>query len=255
MQDVTRRRFITGAGLGAATLGAAGLLAGCAKETTTKGAASSATDNASAEATAEMLVPTKTFDATTGHNFTVEPESKTKTGTTLENLKSAVQGETNATTKYTAWAEVAKTEGYSQLERLFRCTADAEKTHIELETALIKKSEPNYTAPKPEVAAVSKTDMNAIHGAQGEIYETSDMYPSFIEVAKKENNQEAIAVFTRAKLAEAYHAQHYMDAYNTIDTPSKDKYYRCPICGYIHRGENFSACPICLTPKSQFKAY
>ena len=89
----------------------------------------------------------------------------------------------------------------------------------------------------------------------GEIYETSDMYPSFIKKAQEEGNNKAVQVFTRAKLAEAYHAKLYMDAYTTIDTPFDGKYYLCPICGYIHKGENFTACPICLAPKSSFTAY
>ena len=86
-------------------------------------------------------------------------------------------------------------------------------------------------------------------------YETSDMYPSFIKKAQEEGNDKAVQVFTRAKLAEAYHAKLYMDAYTTIDAPFDGSYYLCPICGYIHKGENFVACPICLAPKSSFKAY
>ena len=59
------------------------------------------------------------------------------------------------------------------------------------------------------------------------------MYPSFIKKAQEEGNNKAVQVFTRAKLAEAYHAKLYMDAYTTIDTPFDGKYYLCPICGYI----------------------
>ena len=81
------------------------------------------------------------------------------------------------------------------------------------------------------------------------------MYPSFIKKAQEEENNEAVQVFTRAKLAEAYHAKLYMDAYTTIDAPTDDTYYLCPVCGYIHKGENIVACPICLAPKSSFKAY
>ena len=81
------------------------------------------------------------------------------------------------------------------------------------------------------------------------------MYPSFIKKAQEEGNNKAVQVFTRAKLAEAYHAKLYMDAYTTIDTPFDGEYYLCPICGYIHKGENFTACPICLAPKSSFTAY
>ena len=176
-------------------------------------------------------------------------------GTTLDNLKTAIEGETGATTKYAAWAKVAEKAGYDHIARLFNCTSDAEKIHIELEYKLAQKLEPGYEKPEPPEVPEHTVDLNLIAGANGEIYETSDMYPAFIKVAQEEQNNEAVQVFTRAKLAEAYHAERYLDAYNTIDMPTDDKYYLCPICGYIHKGENFTACPICLAPKASFKEY
>lgn len=254
MTSLSRRTFMKGAGIGAVSVGAAAALSACASKSSTSSSSSSSSSQKT-EYTAEVLEPTKTFDASTGHNFTPEPESLTTVGDTLTNLKSAVQGETNATTKYSAWAKIAESAGYTQIARLFHCTADAEKIHIKLEIEQIQKQEASYQQPAAVAAANGATDINVIHGAQGEIYETSDMYPSFIKAAQAEGNDEAVKVFTRAKLAEAYHAKHYMDAYNTIDTPSEDKYYLCPVCGYIHKGENFTACPICLTQKSAFEAY
>ena len=95
-----------------------------------------------------------------------------------------------------------------------------------------------------------QTDLNLIMGAQGEIFETSDMYPAFIKKAQEEGNTKAVQVFTRAKLAESVHAERYLAAYNDIDAPDDDKFYLCPICGYIHKGENFEKCPICFCPKA-----
>ena len=94
-----------------------------------------------------------------------------------------------------------------------------------------------------------------IAGALGEIYETSDMYPNFIKVAIDEGNKKAEMVFTRAKLAEAVHAELYMDAYNNIDAPTDEAYYLCPICGYIHKGDDFEKCPICFTPADKFRKF
>ena len=79
------------------------------------------------------------------------------------------------------------------------------------------------------------------------------MYPSFIKVAQEEGNKKAEFVFTRAKLAEAVHAELYMDAYNNIDAPTDEAYYLCPICGYIHKGDDFEKCPICFTPADKFR--
>ena len=176
-------------------------------------------------------------------------------GTTLENLKAAIGGETGASAKYAAFAQAAKEQGYEQIARLFEATSAAEQIHIGLEYDLAKEIDPATEKPEPPAVEEHESDINLISGANGEIYETSDMYPSFIKKAQEEGNNKAVQVFTRAKLAEAYHAKLYMDAYTTIDTPFDGKYYLCPICGYIRKGENFTACPICLAPKSSFTAY
>ena len=247
MAEVTRRNFMKGAALGAATLGAGALLGACSP--------AAPKEAAKPEYTAEVLSPTTAHEAGKGSNFDIAPESKTVVGTTYENLMSAITGETGATTKYEAFAKAAEKDGFDQLKRLFTATAAAEKIHIGLEYDLAKKMKPETEKPTPPAVEAYASGINLILGAQGEIYETSDMYPSFIKKAQEEGETEAVAVFTRAKLAEAYHAERYLDAYSTIDNPSDAKYYLCPICGYIHKGENFTACPICLAPKDSFTAY
>ena len=188
-------------------------------------------------------------------NFNVAAGSETPVGTTLENLKAAIGGETGASAKYAAFAQAAKEQGYEQIARLFEATSAAEQIHIGLEYDLAKEIDPATEKPEPPAVEEHESDINLISGANGEIYETSDMYPSFIKKAQEEGNNKAVQVFTRAKLAEAYHAERYLDAYNTIDTPSDATYYLCPICGYIHKGENFEKCPICFCPKASFRAF
>ena len=188
-------------------------------------------------------------------NFDIVPDSITEVGTTLENLKAAVNGETGASAKYTAFAQAAEDAGYTQIASLFRATAHAEQIHIGLETGVIQKVEPDFVKPEPPEVEAHLTDVNLIQGALGEIYETSDMYPSFIKKAAEEGNTQAVFVFSRAKLAESVHAELYMDAYNNIDAPDDEKYYLCPICGYIHKGADFDKCPICWTAADKFHAY
>ena len=258
MSELSRRDFMKGAVIGTAALSAGGLFVGCAPKSSASSSASSQTSSSSSATTdtAWLVLDPKTApDASTGHNFDVAPDSKTTVGTTLENLKSAIAGETAATTKYATWAQAAEKEGFPELKRLFTCTSDAEKIHIELEYALASKLDPSYQKPAVPDVPTYTSGINLIEAANGEIYETSDMYPSFIKAAQAEGNTEAVQIFTRAKLAEAYHAERYLNAYSMIDTPSDEKYYLCPVCGYIHKGENFTACPICLTPKASFKAY
>lgn len=188
-------------------------------------------------------------------NFNVVPNSTTTVGTTLENLKAAVCGETGASAKYAAAAVAAEANGYKQIARLFKATSAAEQIHIGLEVAAIQAVEPDYVKPEPPAAEGSKTDLDLIAGAMGEIYETSDMYPSFIVKAVEEGETKAVQVFTRAKLAESVHAELYMQAYNNIDAEDDDQYFLCPICGYIEKGESDEKCPICFCPKSKFQAF
>lgn len=188
-------------------------------------------------------------------NFNVVPDSTTTVGTTLENLKAAVMGETGASAKYAAFAAAARAQGYEQIARQFEATSAAEQIHIGLEAALIQAAEPDYVRPEAPQMEGIQTDLNLISGALGEIYETSDMYPNFIKVAIDEGNKKAEMVFTRAKLAEAVHAELYMDAYNNIDAPTDEAYYLCPICGYIHKGDDFEKCPICFTPADKFRKF
>ncbi len=188
-------------------------------------------------------------------NFNVVPESITEVGTTLDNLKAAVMGETGASAKYAACALAAKAQGYDQIARLFEATSAAEQIHIGLEMGVINQIEPDYERPAAPEAEGIQTDLNLIAGALGEIYETSDMYPSFIQKALEEDEPKAVFVFTRAKLAESVHAELYMQAYNNIDAEDDEKYYLCPICGYIHKGDDFEKCPICFTAADKFRAF
>ena len=188
-------------------------------------------------------------------NFNVVAESTTTVGTTLENLKAAIAGETGASAKYAACSEAAKAAGYDQIARLFAATSAAEQIHIGLEYNLVHAADPDYVKPEPPAVEVHETDINLIAGATGEIYETSDMYPSFIKKAQEEGDAKAVMVFTRAKLAESVHAELYMQAYNDLDAADDDAYFLCPFCGYIEKGDDFEKCPICGAAKDKFQQF
>lgn len=188
-------------------------------------------------------------------NFNIVSDPQTAAGDTLANLKAAVQGETCASANYAAYSLKAKEEGYDQISRLFAATSAAEQIHIKLETAEILKKDPDYVAPSAPDAVTFTTDIDLIGGAAGEIYETSDMYPTFIKVAQEEGEKGVEMVFTRAKLAEGVHAELYLDAYNNIDCPDDDSFYLCPACGYIHKGGDFEKCPICFTAADKFRKF
>ena len=189
-------------------------------------------------------------------NFNVVSGSTTEVGTTLDNLKAAVTGETGASAKYAAFAEAAEAAGYTQIARLFRATSEAEQVHIAMEYKLVQAEDPEWAKPVADAPVVEACDLNLIAAANGEIYETSDMYPAFIKKAQEEGNDKAVRVFTRAKLAESVHAERYMEAYNNIDAADDDSYFLCPGCGYIEKGSAApEKCPICGAPAKVFKQF
>ena len=188
-------------------------------------------------------------------NFNVVSGSTTEVGTTLDNLKAAVTGETGASAKYAAFAEAAEAAGYTQIARLFRATSEAEQVHIAMEYKLVQAEDPEWAKPVADAPVVEACDLNLIAAANGEIYETSDMYPAFIKKAQEEGNDKAVRVFTRAKLAESVHAERYMEAYNNIDAADDDAYFLCPVCGDIEKGDDVEVCPICGAKKSAFKQF
>lgn len=194
--------------------------------------------------------------AENSHNFNAVTDRQTTVGTTLENLKAAICGETGASAKYAACAQLAEEQGYAEIARLFRATSEAEQVHIGLEYNLVAKADPDFEKPAAPEVELEALDLNLIASAQGEIFETSDMYPSFIAKAQEEGDAAAVTVFTRAKLAEAVHAELYMEAYNNMDAEDDGKqYFLCPFCGYIHKGDEFEKCPICFAPKDKFTAF
>lgn len=188
-------------------------------------------------------------------NFNAVADAKTEPGTTVENLKAAVCGETGASAKYAAYAAKADEEGFAQAAKLFRAASAAEQIHIELEAGLVAAAEPDYQRPVADEVVAGPTDLNLIDAAYGEIFETSDMYPSFIAKAQEEDNAKAVRVFTRAKLAESVHAEKYLEAYNNLDAADSDDYFLCPVCGYIEKGEGAEKCPICGCPAAKFQRF
>ena len=121
---------------------------------------------------------------------------------------------------------------------------------------VVEELEPGYERPTADAPELEEIDLNLIASANGEIFETSDMYPGFIAKAQEEGNDKAVQVFTKAKLAEAVHAELYLQAYNNIDAADDDSYFLCPGCGYIEKGSAApEKCPICGAPAKVFTQF
>ena len=157
----------------------------------------------------------------------------------MEDLKAAFAGESQANRKYLAFAKKADQEGHPQIARLFRAAAEAETVH-----AL------NHFIAMGEVKSTAENLKVAI---DGEHYEVVTMYPDFLADANAENDKKAIRTFSYALEVEKIHEVLYTEALDSISKESESyDYYICPVCGFTHARNAPDSCPICNTPKERF---
>jgi rubrerythrin len=168
-----------------------------------------------------------------------KPKEKTMP-TTLENLKNAFAGESQANQKYRAFAKKAEKDGFPNIARLFQTTAEAERIHAEGHLGAME--------------GIGSTADNLQAAINGETYEYKEMYPPMIEQAKADDHK-AKRMFGYAVDAEAVHAKLYAMALDAVkngrDLENVD-FYLCPICGYIEFGKPTENCPVCGTKPEKF---
>jgi rubrerythrin len=165
--------------------------------------------------------------------------------TTEDNLKAAFAGESQARNKYTFFAKVARKQGYHYVAKIFEETALNEMQHAKEELKMLK--------------GIQDTAANLKEAAEGEHYETVDMYPKFAEEAKVEGNIEAANLFIQIGKVEAEHRERYkrmleMVRNGTVFKRDKPIRWKCSKCGRIHEGtEPLEKCPLCDHPKEYFE--
>jgi len=175
--------------------------------------------------------------------------------TTLQNMQTAFNGESNAHARYLSFAKQADKEGYGEAASLFRAAARAEEIHSGNHAAVIKNlgAVPQATIEQPDVKSTRENLQAAL---KGEIYERDTMYPDFIKQARSDRNKDALKSLNFAKTAEAEHAKLYESALAGLDQLKGSKgvtFFVCPICGYTTRDANLTKCPSCFTPKEKFE--
>ncbi|MHA1838535.1 MAG: rubrerythrin family protein [Candidatus Ranarchaeia archaeon] len=110
----------------------------------------------------------------------------------------AFAGESQANRKYLAFAKKAEKEGYQQIANLFRAVAASETIHAHNHLRV--------------AGAVKTTQENLAEAMEGEKYEITSMYPSFVEQAAKEGDKNAERSFKWALETEKIHKAMYEQA-------------------------------------------
>lgn len=162
---------------------------------------------------------------------------------TIDDLKTAFAGESQAFQKYTAYSKKAAAQGYANIAKLFEATAQAELIHA--------------SGHLKALDHIQDTLENLQDAINGETYEFTEMYPPMLKTAEAENHK-AKMMFGFAVAAEEVHAQLYTKALEAVregkDLETSD-FYLCPVCGYIELGTRPEQCPICHVKGEKFVHY
>jgi len=177
---------------------------------------------------------------------------------TEKNLLTAFAGESQARNRYTYAASQARKEGMVQISAIFEETANQEKEHAKRLFKFLKGGETQVQASFP-AGVIGSTSDNLKAAAEGENYETTEMYPGFAEVADEEGFGEIAKVFRNIAVAEARHRDRYLALDENIQQGKvfkRDSSQRwvCRNCGYVHEGpEAPDLCPACAHPQAHFE--
>lgn len=164
---------------------------------------------------------------------------------TLKNLNTAFQGESNASSKYAAFAKKADEEGNAQVAKLFRAASAAEAIHRDTHKAAILELGGTVDNFKLEEVTPGTTADNLKGAIKGESYERDTMYPGFLATAKADDARAAIRTFQFAVAAEKEHAKLYQKALDTLGKNAAADYYVCQVCGMTLTALPAKRCPSC----------
>jgi len=176
---------------------------------------------------------------------------------TLENLKTAVNGESTASAKYAAFAVKAQEEGYDTIAVLFRAASKSEAVHAFNHKRILDSLDASDYVAKIDTIIVLTTEENLNTALNGEAYEVATMYPGFIETGRSEKCAAAVKTFTWASIAERKHYDFYKRAIAVIATKAETSlpahWFVCPTCGNTYDDTYVTAvCEICMTKPDEF---
>lgn len=160
---------------------------------------------------------------------------------TKENLADAFAGESQANRKYLAFAKQAEVDGFPQVANLFRAAAHAETIHAH--------------AHLRAMGGIKKTAENLQEAIAGEGFEFQQMYPPYLEEAKKEGDRLAEVSFRNALAVEEVHHDLYLKAFAAVQSGSDlaaRPVYVCEICGNTVYDGAPDRCPVCMAPQDRF---
>jgi rubrerythrin len=163
---------------------------------------------------------------------------------TKANLSAAFAGESQAHLKYMVFADLAEREGFANIARLFRAASFSEQMHA--------------TAHLRALGGANASASNLDAALTGENFEIAEMYPTYIAVAKEQDEQAALKSMDRALQAEKVHSKLYANAKTSAEA-KKDidlsAIFVCEVCGFTVENAAPDKCPVCGSPANRFRKF
>ena len=130
---------------------------------------------------------------------------------TLNNLKEAFAGESQANRRYLYFAQKADVEGYNDVATVFRSTAEGETGHAHGHLEYLEAvGDPATGLPFGDTVNNLKTAI------AGETHEYTDMYPGMAKAAREEGFGEIADWFETLAKAERSHANRFTKALGEV---------------------------------------
>ncbi|WP_354003100.1 rubrerythrin [Coprobacter tertius] len=177
---------------------------------------------------------------------------------TEQNLLKSFAGESQARSRYTFFASVAKKEGYEQIAGVFMETAEQEKEHAKKFFKYLEGGMVEITASYP-AGIISTTEENLRAAAAGENEEWAELYPEFARIADEEGFPQIAVTFRMVARVEAEHEARYRKLLERVEAgkffeEEEEIEWQCRNCGYVHKGKKAPAkCPACEHPQAYFE--
>ena len=178
---------------------------------------------------------------------------------TVLNLARSFAGESQARTRYTIYAQVARKEGQEWIARVFEETAANEAVHAEEFLEMMEKlggccENIDISAGYPYL--LGNTSENLAAAADGELHEHDHAYPEFAEMARREGFDDAARLWLQIARIEGVHHNTFRQLKeqfdgNTLFKKTEPITWQCLNCGYTYEGPNAcDPCPVCNKPAS-----
>ena len=185
-------------------------------------------------------------------------EKSIKGTRTEQNLLKSFAGESQARSRYTFFASVAKKEGYEQIAGVFMETAEQEKEHAKRFIKFLEGGMVEITASYP-AGVIGTTAENLAAAAAGENEEWAELYPEFAKIAEEEGFPAIAVAFKMIAKVEAEHENRYRKLLNNVETgtvfeKAEAILWQCRNCGFVFEGKKAPVnCPACAHPQAYFE--